>query len=228
MIIGRNYIFLHVPKTGGTWIRAALRMSGTVEQEFKDHRAFCDLPEDIKKSKRQVFAFVRNPWDWYISLYTHYHHNYTRGIHEFLGPESNWSESSKFLAERFGGSFGHMLEHMDDSDSLTRSISKISEGCDAFTLLRYEDGLSEGLLSLLGNSFNAHATRRIQQMSGSRFNSHSHHRQLDPHYDPSLSLIVMARESSIVDRFGYLPPLHSRLTPVILLLPWSDVFGSSK
>lgn len=203
MIIGRDYVFLHVPKTGGTWIRAALRLSGTIEQEFKDHLHFNGLPEDVKKSNRMVFAFVRNPWDWYLSLYTHYHHSFLKSRNEF-SLKNRGTPVHGFLVERFGGSLGQMLEHMREDESQSASLEKLSEGCGDITLFRYEDGLADCLLRFLGPSMNDQAIQKIDRLRDSRFNSHFQYREFVT-FTPEHDLLVRAREASIIERFDYLP-----------------------
>lgn len=203
MIIGRDYIFLHVPKTGGTWIRTALRLSGTVEQEFKDHHHFCDLPADVQASPRRVFAFVRNPWDWYMSLYTHYHHSYLKSRNEF-SLKYRGTDVHSFLVARFGGSLGQMLEHLREDESQAGSLEKLSKGCGDIALFRYEDGLADCLLRFLGPSMNEQAILKIEKMRDSRFNSHFQHRE-PVTFTPELDLLVRAREALIIDRFGYSP-----------------------
>ena len=62
MIDVKNYIFVHVPKTGGQSIKHAL---GGKTKEWPTH-----IPlSAIQKYNRYAFGFVRNPWDRMVSLY---------------------------------------------------------------------------------------------------------------------------------------------------------------
>jgi hypothetical protein len=63
MIVTDNALYLHMPKTGGNWVREVLK-SITIE-DF-GHR----LPSN-DFYRPNVYLFVRNPWQWYNSLY-HY------------------------------------------------------------------------------------------------------------------------------------------------------------
>ncbi len=71
-------IFFHIPKTGGTWVREAIKRAGIPTLEIGDwHYELYDLHQwcaQISLSPAVVqqkftFAFVRNPLDWYPSYW---------------------------------------------------------------------------------------------------------------------------------------------------------------
>lgn len=61
MITTKNGLFLHIPKTAGIWVIDVLK-------PITDDHLFHAVPQE-KPSKPNVYAFVRNPWDWYHSFY---------------------------------------------------------------------------------------------------------------------------------------------------------------
>jgi len=61
MYITNNAVYLHVPKTGGTWMDCVL---SSIITEGHD----CNL-DWMPKQYTHCFAAVRNPWAWYVSLY---------------------------------------------------------------------------------------------------------------------------------------------------------------
>lgn len=69
MLIFSNAVFLHVPKTGGTWVREACRAAGAsfseylVDNDLHGDLSYCPCPERFK------FAFVRHPCDLYSSYW---------------------------------------------------------------------------------------------------------------------------------------------------------------
>ena len=68
MLIFRNAVFLHVPKTGGTWVKAAVANAGI---EFDEYIVDGDIHGDLSycpSKDRFIFAFVREP----LSLYQAY------------------------------------------------------------------------------------------------------------------------------------------------------------
>ncbi len=92
---GHNFLFIHIAKTGGTSIRAALRRHKWTDpyraplffcsrlSAISGHRLACKLPRHAKAvaalemfprevyDKLFKFAFVRNPWDLQVSSYHH-------------------------------------------------------------------------------------------------------------------------------------------------------------
>jgi len=68
MLIFPTAVFLHVPKTGGKWVKAAVANAGL---EFTEWNAHGDIHNDLSycpHRDRFVFAFVREP----LSLYQSY------------------------------------------------------------------------------------------------------------------------------------------------------------
>lgn len=66
MIATDEFVFLHVPKTGGSFIASLLREHCEV-RELGDHRSVVELPPELERLPK--FAVVRNPWAWYVSYY---------------------------------------------------------------------------------------------------------------------------------------------------------------
>jgi hypothetical protein len=62
MIKTANGYYLHIPKTAGMWTRNILQ---PVTLEYEEH----GIPP-AGFSHPNVYAFVRNPWSWYYSMYT--------------------------------------------------------------------------------------------------------------------------------------------------------------
>lgn len=61
MYITKNAVYLHIPKTAGTWLEqvilpAVLEQHDTNLDYLPDNYTYC-------------FAIVRDPWSWYVSLY---------------------------------------------------------------------------------------------------------------------------------------------------------------
>lgn len=69
MIITPYFCFLHLPKTGGTYIIESIKRSLELPVLFElRHGAFSNIPQEFKNL--QTCAVVRNPWTWYASAFS--------------------------------------------------------------------------------------------------------------------------------------------------------------
>jgi len=103
----KKFIFCHVPKTGGRSMRECLSKYGSkMRGGPKAHSSLDDIANRFFRERNRniadyyKFAFVRNPWDRYVSLY---HYIRDVGHHHPWRPE--------VLASDFKG-FIKLLPHM--------------------------------------------------------------------------------------------------------------------
>ena len=73
MLITPRFVFVHIPKTGGDFIRRIcarhLPADWIVPTTIAKHGPDVEIPEEYRDLPR--FALVRNPWDWHVSWF-HY------------------------------------------------------------------------------------------------------------------------------------------------------------
>jgi hypothetical protein len=80
MILSRHFVFIHLPKTGGTFVKRLLNIYAPPDWEVSEvialgghprndpnHPTIKDIPSAY--GGIPIFGFVRNPWDWYVSWY---------------------------------------------------------------------------------------------------------------------------------------------------------------
>lgn len=82
--IGRDYIFVHIPKNAGSSVADVLGMGQINHHTAQSYR---DMLGDAAYDRRLSFAFVRNPWDRFLSLYRYARLDESR-YHSALDPES--------------------------------------------------------------------------------------------------------------------------------------------
>jgi len=71
-----DFVFVHVPKTAGRFVRAVLHEHFEVLYEDELHPAYDEVPERF--AELPAVCVIRNPWDWYVSLYHYVHKIATR------------------------------------------------------------------------------------------------------------------------------------------------------
>ena len=70
MILTRFFVFIHVPRTAGTFVRQVFQRAAPDHWEtqiLEGHPSVREIPESRKSLPR--IAVVRNPFDWYVSWY---------------------------------------------------------------------------------------------------------------------------------------------------------------
>ena len=215
MLVTRYFTFVHVPKTGGSFVKRVLT-NGLPPEWFLEvpgsdpHIGWDELPSQARGLP--VLSFVRNPWDWYVSWY---HYTVQRPPSLTRGP--------LFHSVFDGGSFAEVVrractgrfEHRDNRivqiaqdlevDFYTaRLLTILGGGLDdeRLTVGRFEY-LIEDLQSFLRehlvpvpDSFDAlvhaQAPVRASQRGGYR-----------DYYDSELRELVQSRSRLIIERFGY-------------------------
>jgi hypothetical protein len=109
-LVADNFLFVHVPRTGGSSIIAALKAQFPCN-ELPWHHTFTEM----KMTDRFSFGFVRNPWDRCLSM--HYATNSKTDFASFLRADHpanrRWGPAlcqTKFVAGiNFIGRFERLL-----------------------------------------------------------------------------------------------------------------------
>lgn len=85
--VSDKFVFIHIPKSAGLYIRKAIRSLNTGGREYgfdgntktSHHCGLKRIPDEVKD--RPILVTVRNPWDWYVSWY-HYSFKNNNFAHE--------------------------------------------------------------------------------------------------------------------------------------------------
>lgn len=95
----KRFIFVHIPKSGGTSVTWALRKFGIwqhnadqFESIYYKHAKASDLKRMLNSEFDHYFKFtvVRNPWDWAVSNYA-----FNRGLHGVFLRHTDLAETPK-------------------------------------------------------------------------------------------------------------------------------------
>jgi len=70
MIVTDHFVYIHVSRTAGTFLNTLILEHVPGARMIQYHGHLRDLPEEY--SSLPVIGFVRNPWDWYVSMFFDY------------------------------------------------------------------------------------------------------------------------------------------------------------
>jgi hypothetical protein len=66
MIVTNNFVYVHVSRSGGTFLNKLILEQFPEARKIQYHGQLRDLPDEY--AELPVIGFVRNPWDWYVSM----------------------------------------------------------------------------------------------------------------------------------------------------------------
>ena len=209
MIIADKFVFVHVPKTGGTWVRRVLERgpeAWKVRVIYPGHHCLAGV--DV--GSRLPFAFVRNPWDWNISRASFWNGQYVNGTGPFALPREQWKPVCHRWEQR-------ILTRGPGIKRLLRTT--LLDECGVFSLAdricaltahpnvecsfgRYENlrAEMERLLSESGAKFGRRMEAMIREKPPENT---SRHRDYRSYYDDELISAVAEKEKRVIERFGY-------------------------
>ena len=72
MIVTDHFVYIHVSRTGGTFLNRLILDQAPGARMLRYHGRLEDLP--AVHAHLPVIGFARNPWDWYVSMF----HDYRR------------------------------------------------------------------------------------------------------------------------------------------------------
>lgn len=131
-IILPHSVFFHIPKTGGTFVTEVIKKSG-IEYEAYEPKFYDEynlqsqhvdpdfIPSNLMNNKKS-FAFVRNPYTWYQSMYA-------------FRARNKWGDYKTFI-----------LDRMCRADSFKEFVKRVCEVFPAgFLTIKYKRFLGDNL-----------------------------------------------------------------------------------
>lgn len=97
-VFTRKGVFLHIPKTGGTWVKAAIEKAGLAVDHADDYHAdLSKIRNDVRSQGKILFAFVRHPVEWVRSYWAF--RKETRRFNDAFDPMV-WAEEFDVFSRR--------------------------------------------------------------------------------------------------------------------------------
>jgi hypothetical protein len=228
MLATHKFVFVHLPRTGGTFVSEVIRKFFPSAHEVGHH-----LPRELiprEYSHLPVLGTVRNPWEFYVSLY---HYVLSRDAESIL---VSWMSDNRRLD--FIGSIRNLLNLGVNDERLDALIEMLPEHVDYSR--RQIPNVSKDTVRRTRRSGVAYYTFRFNEMFGDtddvffcrletlkqdlvaffegigvathelrdyvvreeKKNS-SEHLHYATYYTPELEELVLMRDWPVIERFGY-------------------------
>jgi len=228
MLANKQFVFVHLPRTGGTFVSEIIRKFFPSTCEVGHH-----LPLDLvprKYSHLPVLGTIRNPWDFYVSLY---HYLWIRDGESVLATWMSENRQLDFVASirnllnitaddaRLDSLIEMLPEHVDYTKRAIPNVSKSTmrnlRGTGlAYLSLRFNemfgqtDGvffcrletLTRDLISFFERIGTVNDELRDYILSQEKKNV-SNHAHYSTYYTRELAELVAIRDHQLIERFGY-------------------------
>ena len=206
-------MFIHVPKTAGQWVAAALEHAGLIVGQLGVVHA---SPDEIRddpafRERGACFAMVRHPLTWYQSMWAHRMDESWEPVDDPDWFTPRWIETFAPLTSCRSDLFEDFVRRCLDrfpGGFVSRLYDEYTEGCTFVG--RHERVLEdlEAALSLAGECFDAQRFRTVDPIN---VRSSRPRRQAACSYPPDLIERVLSVEMRCLERFDY-----RQLTPEIV------------
>ena len=228
MIVTDKFAFVHLPRTGGTFVTDMIMKFFPSAREIGYHLPTSLLPKEY--SHLPVLGAVRNPWEFYVSWY---YHIWPRDIGK---PLFSWLTDN--CKEQFEGAIRNALNLGVDNNRLDALIEKLPDAVDyrrrnipniTKESMRRVRGTGVGYFTFRFNQMFGNADEmfvcRLETLRGDLLNffegigeasddlrdyvlrsdkkNISEHLHYSTYYTPELAELVSVRDRALIKRFGY-------------------------
>ena len=199
MILTKDFVFIHLPKTGGTFVRRTLEQFAPASWDaeyFEGHPTVEDIPPSHQGLP--VIGMIRNPWSFYVSWYSflcekvedYEYFNVVSGGGKLSFQETmrNILESEPVKSSGWGG-FTYLVDFT------------YREKLRSVRYVRFEDLREQFVAALDEVSVVPDALR--QALLASPVINASKHKSAASYYDEELVGLIRDRDRPAFEMFGY-------------------------
>jgi hypothetical protein len=227
MIVCEQFVFVHLPKTGGTFVRDTLKEHAHRAWKLQERPGH--HPARAAPKGRPILGVIRNPWDWYVSTYFFRRHHILNGTGAWAKPMEQWPPRvapgmaawARIMRELPDGRVGFLkalriLTGEDGSDpvivpghegegSLSRRCQDFlcdERGSDLCYVIRTEElraGVEE-FLDMHSVPVRRSLRRALQSAPKKNTAPRGHYRS---YYDDEARDLVARVDCAIIERYGY-------------------------
>lgn len=115
MIVTKYFVYIHTSRHAGTFLNKLILKHIPGARMIQYHGHLKDLPEEF--SHLPVIGFVRNPWDWYVSMFFDYRRK-SQYIYQIISDRNTLG---------FKATISRFLNLGDNSDQSKRLLDQLSK-----------------------------------------------------------------------------------------------------
>ena len=137
--IGNNFVFIHIPRAGGHWVRECLQPLGT-----RPARPYHGIPKDETLEGKRIFTFIRHPAAWLRSMWGRFERYEWSSKGRFPYEKKlisvrseNFTEYASNITERYSGIIGAFFDEfmvpgimIGKTEYLAEDLAKFVPGMD--------------------------------------------------------------------------------------------------
>lgn len=198
MLLTKHFVFVHFLKSGGTFVKKAFLENATASWgcvNLDGHPAIKDIPMAYSALPR--FGFVRNPWDWYVSVY----HYFT-----YVARDPLFEAASNGRTLSFNDTIMRALNvepfYSTGVTPLSYFFNAVYTPGQTCDMLRFEDLRRElySYMARLGLDLPSSVRSAIRDAPEVNRSPRKDYRA---YYTQELVDVIMRRDSDYIDRFKY-------------------------
>jgi len=198
MVVHENFVYLHLQKTGGCFVREFMTKAFPGCSDRTDLR---HVPPKKMSDGEFVFSSIRNPWDWYVSWYSYRSDPFER----LFGKHPNFKSLMWDLFSIKNGTLHDIdfrVMHQQGVGLLTYYYKRLFKHVKPEFFCRTEN-LRENLVQCfetIGLPLDEQQKELLFSMEAVNASEHQHYRD---YYDDKLVELVREKDRFIIDKFGY-------------------------
>lgn len=205
MILTTRFVFIHVPRTGGTFVRQLFLEAAPPEWHsriLEGHPGACDIPAELHHLPR--IAVVRNPFDWYVSWFHYMLQIGGNPIFEAVAPSAGDPDFKRCIRDLLELPVTRFFPVPEEGRCLSFSWyfhHLLGEDLEAVRIARFEN-LRQELARVFASvvALPEPFARRIAEAPPA---NPSHRERYRSYYDADLVRAVEHADRPLLDRFGY-------------------------
>lgn len=204
MILSSKFIFLHLPKTGGSFVRELLTHHAPKNWQVSlhdNHPTIRDIPPS--HADLPIFGLVRNPYDWYVSWYHYLKQRHNDPFFNQISQQGSLDFKATIRAA-FDVDIGAMYQfpcRFNNSPFGCYMNYIFGNELDRLQLGKMEN-LREDLRRIL-RTMGVLTAQLDQQIDTFPVVNVSDHLPYRSYYDDSLRALILSRDKEVLERFDY-------------------------